>query len=278
MANANELLSKYRTDKKAAAAQLALAPSFGVGNYHRHPGGRVWAPRAPQPQPQQRPRPQQAMRAPTPAYRYPPRAAYVGEAPPANPPPPSADPYNPNGTPVDPNYPPGYPPGYPGYPPGPPGGAPCPPTHYPQGQTMYPDPNCDPCGHGVTQYCETPTPCGVNAIGQTTFGTAGIPPGVVTPVVVTAGDAKKFKANKLYFEGLPWASPDLIDTTRLPAGQSSLPLFLVDALVGRKSQLRRGGSPAFGISQGAYANSKENELVDWEEFTAAWLKGTKKGK
>ena len=272
MANANELLSKYRTHKKAATAQLALAPGFGVGNYHRHPGGRVWAPsRAPQPQPQPRPqpRPQQMMRAPAPAYGYPPRGAYIGEAPANVPtqPPPTADPYYPNGNPVDPYNPPGSPGSYP---PGPPGGAPYPvpppQPYYPQGQTY--DPNCDPCGHGVTQHCDTPTPCGVNAIGQTSFGTNGIPPGVVTPVIVTAGDAKKFKANKLYFEALPWASPDLIDTGRLPAGKSSLPLFLVDALVGRKSQLRRGGSPALGISQSAYANSKEIELVDWEEFTS----------
>lgn len=271
MADANELLSKYRTDKSAAKARLALVPDFGVGNYHRHPGGRVWAPaRAPQPQPRA-PQPRPAMRAPTPAYRT--RGGYVGESP-TNPPPtaPTADPYYPNGNPTDPYNPPGSP-GH--YPPGPPGGAPYPPPppqqpppQQPHPTYPYPDPYCDPCGHGVTKHCDTPTPCGVHSIGQTSFGTNGIPPGIVTPIVVTAGDAKKFKPTKLYFEALPWASPDLIDLERLPHGKSSLPLFLVDALVGRKSQLRRGGSPALGISQGAYANSKEIELVDWEEFTS----------
>ncbi|MCR9165948.1 MAG: hypothetical protein ACE37F_25340 [Nannocystaceae bacterium] len=263
MADVHELLTKYRKAKKAANAQRALTPSFGVGAYHRQPGGRVWAPaRAPAQHARPAARPAQpARRAPAPAYAYgyPPRGGYVGDAPaPANVPAPTADPYYPNGNPTDPSNPPGSP-GQ--YPPGPTGGAP-----YPHGQT-YPQPECDPCGHGVTMHCETPTPCGANAIGQTTFGSDGIPPGVVTPVVVTAGDAKSFKPTKLFFEAMPWASPDLIDTDRL-RGRSSLPLFLVDALVGRKSQLRRGGSPALGISQSAYANSKEIELVDWEEFTS----------
>lgn len=267
MADVHELLAKYRTDKKAATAQLALAPSFGVGAYNRQAGGRVWAPtRAPAPNYRPAPRPApQARRAPAPAYGYPPQGGYIGQAPanaPAQPvPPPTADPYYPNGNPVDPRNPPGSP-GQ--YPPGTPGGAP-----YPQGHTHYPPPEqCDPCGHGITMHCETETPCGINSIGQTSFGTQGIPPGVVTPLVVTAGDAKSFKPTKLFFEAMPWASPDLIDTERLPTGRSSLPLFLVDALVGRRSQLRRGGSPSLGISQSAYANSKEIELVDWEEFTS----------
>lgn len=265
MADVHELLAKYRKDKKAANAQLALTPSFGVGAYHRQPGGRVWAPaRAPAQHPRPAARPTQPARrasAPAYAYGYPQQGGYVGDAP-ANVPAPTADPYYPNGNPRDPSNPPGSP-GQ--YPPGPPGGAPYP--QPPQGQTYPQPPECDPCGHGVTMHCETPTPCGANAIGQTTFGSEGIPPGVVTPVVVTAGDAKSFKPTKLFFEAMPWASPDLIDTDRL-RGRSSLPLFLVDALVGRKSQLRRGGSPALGISQSAYANSKEIELVDWEEFTS----------
>lgn len=269
MADVHELLAKYRNDKKTATAQLALAPSFGVGAYQRQPGGRVWATsRAPAPQqrPAQRPH-QQALRAPAPAYGYgySPRGGYVGDAPAnssAQPTPPPPDPYYPNGNPIDPQNPPGSP-GH--YPPGTPGGTP----YYPQGHT-YPQPqgDCDPCGHGVTQYCDTPTPCGANVIGQTTFGTEGIQPGQVLPLSITAGDAKTFKPTRLFFEAFPWAGPELIDIGRMPPGATSLPVFMVDAFVGRQSQIRRGGSTSMSISQSAYANSKPIEVVDWQEFTS----------
>lgn len=274
MADVQELLAKYRNDKKAATAQLALAPSFGVGAYHRQPGGRVWAPsRAPAPNRWQQARaPVQGRPPAPPAYAYgyghgyPPRGGYVGEAPANTPQPvpsPTAEPYYPDGNPIDPSYPPRYPH------PGPPGGAPYP--QPPQGQA-YPPPQttgqCDPCGHGVTQFCETPTPCGANVIGQTTFGTNGIQPGQILPISITAGDAKTFKPTRLFFEAFPWAGPDLIDIGRMPPGATSLPVFMVDAKVGRTSQIRRGGSTDMSISQSAYANSKPIEVVDWQEFTS----------
>ncbi|MCR9165544.1 MAG: hypothetical protein ACE37F_00825 [Nannocystaceae bacterium] len=270
MADVHELLAKYRTDKKAATAQLALAPSFGVGAYQRQPGGRVWAPsRAAAPKPRPAPRQaQQTWRSPAPAYNYgyPPRGGYVGEASangtqqqPAPPPtPPTSDPYYPNGNPIDPQNPPGsgqYPQGYPN-------GVPC----YPPPQP--PPRDCDPCGHGVTMHCETPTPCGSSVIGQTTFGTEGIQPGQVLPLSITAGDAKTFKPTRLFFEAFPWAGPELIDIGRMPPGATSLPVFMVDAFVGRQSQIRRGGSTSMSISQSAYANSKPIEVVDWQEFTS----------
>ena len=128
--------------------------------------------------------------------------------------------------------------------------------------------DCDPCGPGVTNNCATPQPCSVNAIGQNTFGSNGIAPGQVGTLVVTAGDAKRFRPKRLYFQALPWSSPELIDPTARPPGTDSLPLFLVDAMVGRKSQLRRVGQPNLGLTQSAYANSKELELIDWDDFTS----------
>ena len=47
-----------------------------------------------------------------------------------------------------------------------------------------------------------------------------------------------------------------------------MPIILVDALVGRISQLRRGGSPDVGLTQGGYSNTKELVPVDWAPFTS----------
>ena len=121
---------------------------------------------------------------------------------------------------------------------------------------------------GVSMGCDTEQPCGVNVIGANTLGTPGIPPGEVVPLNVTAGDATKFRTKAIYFEALPWADRELVDVMGLPPGRSTMPLVLVDALVGRISQLRRGGSPDVGLTQGGYSNTKELVPVDWAPFTS----------
>ena len=124
------------------------------------------------------------------------------------------------------------------------------------------------CGGGVTMNCDTESPCGVNVIGGNTLGTDGIPPGEVVPLSITAGDATKFHTKAIYFEALPFAQPDLVDVSAIPPGRSTMPIVLVDALVGRISQLRRGGSPDVGLTQGGYSNTKELVPVDWAPFTS----------
>ncbi|MCH9682857.1 MAG: hypothetical protein K0V04_15580 [Deltaproteobacteria bacterium] len=124
------------------------------------------------------------------------------------------------------------------------------------------------CTDGVTMYCDTEQPCGVNVIGANTLGTDGIPPGEVVPLNITAGDATRFRTKAIYFEAQPFRNPDLIDTAVLPPGRSTLPVILVDALVGRISQLRRGGSPDVGLTQGGYSNTKELVPTDWAPFTS----------
>jgi len=121
---------------------------------------------------------------------------------------------------------------------------------------------------GVSLNCDTEQPCGVNVIGSNTLGTEGIPPGEVVPLNVTAGDATRFETKAMYFEALPYGDPDLIDLTALPPSRSTMPIILVDALVGRISQLRRGGAPDVGLPQGAYSNTKELVPVDWAAFTS----------
>ncbi len=116
--------------------------------------------------------------------------------------------------------------------------------------------------------CDGEQPCGVNVIGANTLGTGGIPPGEVVPLQVTAGDATKFRTKAIYFEALPFGDPDLVDISVLPPGRSTMPVILVDALVGRISQLRRGGSPDVGLTQGGYANTKELVPTDWAPFTS----------
>ena len=124
------------------------------------------------------------------------------------------------------------------------------------------------CSGGVTMHCDTEQPCGVNVIGANTLGTEGIPPGEVVPLNITAGDATKFRTKAIYFEALPFGDPDLVDIGALPPSRATMPLILVDALVGRISQLRRGGSPDVGLTQGGYANTKELVPVDWAPFTS----------
>ena len=121
---------------------------------------------------------------------------------------------------------------------------------------------------GVTMDCDTPQPCGVNVIGGNTLGTAGIAPGATVPLVITAGDAGSFKPKAIYFEALPFSSNDLVDPAALPGGCCVLPLIMVDALVGRLSQLRRGGSADVGLTQGGFANTKELVPVDWARFVS----------
>lgn len=124
------------------------------------------------------------------------------------------------------------------------------------------------CTGGVTMGCDSEQPCGVNVIGANTLGTAGVPPGEVVPLQVTAGDATKFRTKAIYFEALPYGDDGLVDVTQLPPGRSTMPIVLVDALVGRISQLRRGGSPDVGLTQGGYANTKELVPTDWAPFTS----------
>lgn len=251
MADVQQLLANFKDSKSAALRQTTLMPGFGVGAYHapRAPWARGWHPQAQY----QAARAQQgayvgngqAMPAVAPPQPPQPQPHHLQQVPQA-PQPPPPDPYYP-----DARMPPQCPPQYP----------------IPQPHQQHPE--CDPtCGIGVTQHCETPQPCRVNAIGSTTFGTQGILPGQTVPLIVTAGDAQTYTPKRIFFEAAPWASPDLIDISDMPAGVSSLPVFLVDALVGRKSQLRRGGQPKVGLTQGAYSNSKEIELVDWQKFSS----------
>jgi len=272
MTHPNQLLMRYQAHRDAALERyLAKNPHFGVGSYRSssRPGqvGRVVAP-------QRKPgvlRPHQAWKR---------RAGFVGDRSDA----PMPNPYgnqsmpNPYGNQAPPNVPqassmpgacmpPTFPPPYP-----------CPPYPCPQGM----DPRAwdynrgcpiDPvapmgCTGGVTMGCDSEQPCGVNVIGANTLGTAGVPPGEVVPLQVTAGDATKFRTKAIYFEALPFAEDELVDVTLLPPGRSTMPIILVDALVGRISQLRRGGSPDVGLTQGGYANTKELVPTDWAPFTS----------
>ncbi len=171
------------------------------------------------------------------------------------------------------------PPNHPGthcIPPTPPQGCPpypCPPTIDPRwwdfnrGCPIDQTPSMV-CHDGVTMGCVTEQPCGVNVIGANTLGTDGIPPGEVVPLQVTAGDATKFHTKAMYFEALPYGDDVLVDISVLPPGRATMPVILVDALVGRISQLRRGGSPDVGLTQGGYANTKELVPTDWAPFTS----------
>lgn len=245
-----QLLTRYRARREAALERyLAQDPNFGVGSYRSssRPGqvGRVVAPT-------RKPgvlRPHQAWKR---------RAGFVGQqGSSVNLPTPTAHPVDlpqPTGGGAAPPYP-------------------CPPTidprwwDYNRGCPIDQVPNTG-CTDGVTMYCDTEQPCGVNVIGANTLGTEGIPPGEVVPLQVTAGDATKFRTKAIYFEALPFGDPDLVDVSALPPGRGTMPLILVDALVGRISQLRRGGSPDVGLTQGGYANSKELVPVDWAPFTS----------
>lgn len=170
--------------------------------------------------------------------------------------------------------PPGYPP--PGYPPAQPM-----PPFYPCPQGLHPlqwdfqrgcpidvGSSMGCTKDGVTLNCDSEQPCGVNVIGSNTLGTDGIPPREVVPLNVTAGDATKFATKAIYFEALPYSDTDAVDVAALPASRDTMPVILVDALVGRISQLRRGGAPDVGLPQGAYANKKELVPVDWAAFTS----------
>ncbi len=136
---------------------------------------------------------------------------------------------------------------------------------YPKGHPKCP---IDNAGPPTTMDCESESPCGVNVIGGNTFGTAGIAPGITGTLVVTAGDAGSFHPMAIYFEALPFSTNDLVDITALPAGNTSVPVFLVDALIGRVSMLRRGGAANVALTQGAYANTKELVAVDWGTYTS----------
>lgn len=260
-----QLLTRYQTRRDAALERyLAHNPHFGVGSYRSssRPGqvGRVVAP-------QRRPavlRPHQAWKR---------RAGFVGDGS-GVPLPPS--PYGnasmpngqPTGTPVvtggcmPPTYPPPYGPPYP-----------CPQGldprvwDYNQGCPIDQASSMG-CTGGVTMGCDSEQPCGVNVIGANTLGTAGVPPGEVVPLQVTAGDATKFRTKAIYFEALPYSADELVDVAALPPGRATMPIILVDALVGRISQLRRGGSPDVGLTQGGYANTKELVPTDWAPFTS----------
>ncbi|MCA9652549.1 MAG: hypothetical protein KC501_21715 [Myxococcales bacterium] len=245
-----QLLARYRARREAALERyLARDPDFGVGSYRSssRPGqvGRVVAPT-------RKPgvlRPHQAWKR---------RAGFVGQGATAT------LPGMPSGAPV--NQPPGS------------GGCaqppyPCPPTIDPRWWDFNRGCPIDHatsagCVDGVTMSCDTEQPCGVNVIGANTLGTEGIPPGEVVPLQVTAGDATKFHTKAIYFEALPFGDTELVDVTALPPGRQTMPVILVDALVGRISQLRRGGSPDVGLTQGGYSNTKELVPVDWAPFTS----------
>jgi hypothetical protein len=270
MTDPTQLLARYQARRDAALERyLALNPHFGVGSYRSssRPGqvGRVVAP-------MRKPgivRPHQAWKR---------RAGFVGDGPPApyggapsnNLPPNTGMPLDNGGGCMPPTYPQPY-------------GAqqqpyPCPPYPCPQGM----DPRwwdygrgCPidqassmGCTGGVTMGCESDQPCGVNVIGANTLGTEGVPPGEVVPLQVTAGDATKFRTKAIYFEALPFADNELVDVALLPPSRTTMPIILVDALVGRISQLRRGGSPDVGLTQGGYANTKELVPTDWAPFTS----------
>lgn len=137
--------------------------------------------------------------------------------------------------------------------------------YYPEGHPKCP---IDNAGPPTTMDCDSPQPCGVNAIGGNTLGTAGIVPGAIVPLIITAGDAGKYTPKAVYFEGQPYSSNDLIDPALLPAGRADMPILLVDALVGRISMLRRGGAANVALTQGGFANTKELVAVDWGTFVS----------
>ena len=263
MYDPRELLARYQARRDAALERhLAKNQHFGVGSYRSssRPGqvGRVVAP-------QKRPgilRPHQAWKR---------RAGFVGDGssvplPPygttPNAPQPTGTPGANGGCMPPPTYPVPYGPPYP-----------CPQGmdprawDYGRGCPIDPSPLMG-CPGGVTMGCESEQPCGVNVIGANTLGTAGVPPGEVVPLQVTAGDATKFRTKAIYFEALPFSDEELVDVAALPPGRSTMPIILVDALVGRISQLRRGGSPDVGLTQGGYANTKELVPTDWAPFTS----------
>lgn len=261
-----ELLARYQARRDAALERhLAKNPHFGVGSYRSssRPGqvGRVVAP-------QKRPgilRPHQAWKR---------RAGFVGDGTSV----PLPNPYGNTSLPAAPP-PTGVPTGGGGcMPPTFARPYPCPPFPCPPGvdpQAWDYNQGCPidvassmGCTGGVTMGCESEQPCGVNVIGANTLGTAGVPPGEVVPLQVTAGDATKFRTKAIYFEALPFADEELVDVGALPPGRSTMPIILVDALVGRISQLRRGGSPDVGLTQGGYANTKELVPTDWAPFTS----------
>ena len=250
-----QLLARYHARRDAALERyMANNPHFGVGSYRSssRPGqvGRVVAP-------MRKPgavRPHQAWKR---------RAGFVGQG--------STNPSSPN-APVPGTPPTGIPIDQ--------GGGSCMPPPYPCPQGMDPRywdyhhgcpidqvPSMG-CTSGVTMGCDSEQPCGVNVIGANTLGTEGIPPGEVVPLQVTAGDATKFRTKAIYFEALPYAENDLVDVGALPPGRGTMPVILVDALVGRISQLRRGGSPDVGLTQGGYSNTKELVPTDWAPFTS----------
>lgn len=136
---------------------------------------------------------------------------------------------------------------------------------YPEGHPKCP---IDQAGPPTGMGCDSPSPCGVNVIGGNTFGTNGIAPAATGTLVITAGDAGYFHPKAIYFEGMPWATQDLIDLAALPVGCCTVPVYLVDALIGRVSMLRRGGAANVALTQGAFANTKELVAVDWGEFVS----------
>lgn len=137
-------------------------------------------------------------------------------------------------------------------------------------QTFRPGDHCniDNAGPPTGMGCEDAPPCGANVIGGNTLGSAGILPGAVGQIVITAGDAGYFQPRALYFEAQAFNAAGLIDPTTLVGGQTSLPVLLIDAAVGRVSMLRRGGSSDRGLAQGGFANTKELVAVDWAEFVS----------
>ena len=268
MSNPLELLARFRARREAALERyLAQHGSFGIGSYRSssRPGqvGRVVAPTR-----------KQGVVRPHQAWKR--RAGFVGQSMPSSIPVDNPSiPVNPNGNGGQvppPTYPTHHTPTYP-QPTYPQPQYPCPPTmdprcwDYTHGCPIDPGLAMD-CNDGVTKGCNTPQPCGVNVIGANTLGTEGIPSGEVVPLQVTAGDATKFHTKAIYFEALPFADNGLVDVTQLAPGRSTMPVVLVDALVGRISQLRRGGSPDVGLTQGGYSNSKELVPTDWAPFTS----------
>lgn len=255
-----QLLARYQARREAALERyMANNPHFGVGNYRSssRPGqvGRVVAP-------MRKPgivRPHQAWKR---------RAGFVGQG---SPMPPAPNMPQPSGVPVDHGngsnnapgcMPPTFPPPYP-----------CPQGVDPRWWDYNRGCPIDQassmgCTAGVTMGCDSEQPCGVNVIGANTLGTEGIPPGEVVPLQVTAGDATKFRTKAIYFEALPFGDNDLVEVSALPPGRATMPVILVDALVGRISQLRRGGSPDVGLTQGGYSNTKELVPTDWAPFTS----------
>ena len=127
---------------------------------------------------------------------------------------------------------------------------------------------CSDMTQGVTMGCETSRVCNYNVIGANTLGTDGIAPGTAERINFTAGDAVSFTPKFLYFEALPFGSNTTVDLALLPASRSTVPVLLQDALIGRISQIRRGGSSDVAIPSSAYAATKELTRVDWGTFTS----------